>query len=419
MKNTNRILLATFLSLIILGGCVLAYIRYNSDYEKKHFAREKDILIEKKVSKLYNIPVDSFSIEFDEVRLNQILTSILSKYNLPDRALTQLLTYGNKHFDLHRIRTGNKYTAFLKNDSLSTLRYFVYEISPVDYVLFSFGDSLTIELGKKEVIQERKFASGAISTSLWNAVRYKGINPVLASELSEIYAWTIDFFGLQPADSFAVIFDEQFVDSVSVGPGKIYIAYFMHEGNDYYAIPFVQDSTDGYFDLDGKSLRKAFLKAPLRFSRISSRYSESRLHPILKIRRPHHGIDYKAPVGTPVEAIGDGKIIEADHGYNSGGGNMVKIRHNSIYSTAYMHLSRIAKGIFPGKLVKQGDVIGYVGSTGLSTGPHLDFRFYKFGAPVDPLKVEAPSVDPVHDKNKIAFDSVTKGCLKLMEQYVH
>jgi murein DD-endopeptidase MepM/ murein hydrolase activator NlpD len=419
MKSTSKNILAAVLALLILGMFIAVFMRYNASHQEIPYTKETDTLVEHKVSKLYGIPVDSFTMDFDEVRHNQILSSILSTYHLPERALAQLITNSKGKFDLRKIRSGNKYTAFIKKDSQSLLRYLVYEISPVDYVLFSFGDTVKIEIGKKEVIQKQKFSSGTIKTSLWNAVKDARSNPMLASELSEIYAWTIDFFGLQPADSFAVVYDEQYVDSVSVGLGKIYVAFFRHEKNDYYAIPFIQDSVESYFDLEGKSLRKAFLKAPLRYSRISSRFSESRLHPILKIRRPHHGIDYKAPVGTPVEAIGDGKVIEASHGYNTGGGNVIKIRHNSIYSTSYMHLSRFAPGITAGKTVKQGDVIGYVGSTGLSTGPHLDFRIYKFGTAIDPLKVEAPPVDPIHKENQVAYDTVKAATLQLFKSYNH
>ena len=188
------------------------------------------------------------------------------------------------------------------------------------------------------------------------------------------------------------------------GLGRIHTAYFRHEQKEFYAIPFTQDSVESYYDLDGNSLRRVFLKSPLRYSRISSKYSHSRLHPILKIRRPEYGVDYTAPIGTPVETIGDGKVIKI--AYDNSSGRMVKIRHNSIYTTAYLHLSRYNKGIRTGARVKQGDVIGYVGSSGLSTGPHLDFRFYKNNRPVDPLKVEAPPVEPVKEENKQAFDSV-------------
>ena len=223
----------------------------------------------------------------------------------------------------------------------------------------------------------------------------KGMQPELAGELSEIFAWTVDFFGLQKGDSYKVFYEELFIEDKPLGIGKIYGAQFVWTGDTITAVPFIQDGRETFFDVDGNSLRKAFLKAPLRFSRISSRYSSSRLHPILRIRRPHYGVDYAAPIGTPVQAIGDGRVTFA--GTESGAGRVVRIVHNSVYSTAYLHLSGFGKGISAGAHVKQGDIIGFVGSSGLSTGPHLDFRFYKNGSPVDPLSVEAPPVEPVSE----------------------
>jgi murein DD-endopeptidase MepM/ murein hydrolase activator NlpD len=178
-----------------------------------------------------------------------------------------------------------------------------------------------------------------------------------------MYAWTIDFFGLQKGDSFTVVYNEQFVDSTSIGIERIKYAEFTHIGEKIYAIPFEQDSVVDFFDAHGESLRKAFLKAPLRFSRISSRFSHARKHPVLRIVRPHHGIDYAAPTGTPVRTIGDGVVVKK--GYYGGGGNMVKIKHNSTYTSAYLHLSKYNKNAQVGKRIKQGDIIGYVGSTGL------------------------------------------------------
>jgi hypothetical protein len=284
-----------------------------------------------------------------------------------------------------------------------------------DYYKIHFAnDSVIAEMGRKKVDIVRQKIRGKIETSLWNAMIDAGSNPMLANDLSDIYAWSIDFFGLQPGDSFSVVCNEEFVDTISLGCNKILAAYFSHANTDFYAIPFNQSNVESYYDLDGNSLRKAFLKAPLKFSRISSKFSNSRLHPVLKIRRPHHGVDYAAPSGTPVYAIGDGKIIKASYGYNRGGGNMLKIRHNGTYTTAYLHLKGFAKGIKSGVYVKQGDLIGYVGSTGLSTGPHLDFRFYKNNQAIDPLRVEAPPVEPVHDTNKIAYDSVKAATLKLL-----
>jgi murein DD-endopeptidase MepM/ murein hydrolase activator NlpD len=365
--------------------------------------------------RLYGIPVDSFYLEHGRISRNQNLSEILAVYNLPDGAFDQILKKSEGIFDLRKIRYGNKYTVFLSVDTLYEVRYFVYEHTPVDYIIFNLTDSITIEARKKEVNAITEAATGTINSSLWNAIKDKNLEPELAIELSEIFAWTIDFFELQAGDSFKVIYDKLYIDTVFAGLGKIHTAYFRHEQKDFYAIPFVQDSVESYYDLDGNSLRRVFLKAPLRFSRISSKYSHSRLHPILKIRRPHHGIDYAAPVGTPVQTIGDGAVIKI--AYDNEAGRMIKIRHNSVYTTAYLHLSRIKKGIKTGTYVKQGDIIGYVGSSGLSTGPHLDFRFYKNNMPVDPLKVEAPPVEPVKEQNKQAFDSVKAVTIKRLSSY--
>lgn len=350
------------------------------------------------------IPVDTFFEEEGRIRRNQALSSLLEDLGVSSREVYELSQRSRKLFDLRKIRSGNPYYAFYNRDSLRNLSYFVYEHNVLDYLGIEFGDSVEVWTGKKEVDTLQLNFAGSIETSLWNLMKDKNANPVLANELSGIYAWTIDFFGLQKGDSIRMIYDEYFVDSLSAGIGKIYGAYFRHMGRDFWAIPFEQDSTEGFFDEEGNSLRKAFLKAPLQFSRISSRFSYSRMHPVLKIRRPHLGVDYAAPRGTPVVAIGDGVVIKK--AYSGGAGNMVKIRHNSVYSTAYLHLSGYGKDIATGTYVKQGDVIGYVGSTGLSTGPHLDFRFYKNGSAIDPLKVDAPPVDPVRKENLARYDSV-------------
>jgi len=361
---------------------------------------------------LYGLAVDSFKVETGKIGRNQNLGSILQQFNLPERSLTQLLLYSANNFDVRKIRVGNPYTVFLSRDSLSQLQYLVYEHSPVDYVVFDFKDSVRIAVRQKEITTVKKRVQGEIITSLWDAIKQNNINPLVALELSDIYQWTVDFFGLQPGDHFTVVYDELFVDSVSVGLGQIYGASFNHVGRDLLAVPFMQDSITCYFDGEGISLRRAFLKAPLRFNRISSHFSNSRLHPILKIRRPHHGVDYAAPVGTPVYSIGDGRVISA--AYQRGEGRIVRVRHNSIYSTAYMHLSAFAKGIQGGSYVRQGDLLGYVGSSGLSTGPHLDFRVYRSGSPIDPLKMESPPVDPIKPENLQAFNLVKSETLQAL-----
>lgn len=353
------------------------------------------------VHSLYGLPADSFRIIEGTIRPNQFLADLLFQFRLPSDKINQAVKVARNVLDISKIRFGNRYTAFCSNDSTQQLRYFVYEHSPSEYYVIDLADTIKVYKKVKEIRIEKKVSSGEISTSLWDAMITNNINPMIAIELSEIFAWSIDFFGLQAGDRFNVMYEEGYVDSTSIGIMKIYGSCFRHMGQDFYAIPFVQDSMESYFDEQGNSLRKAFLKAPLRFSRISSRFSGSRLHPILKIRRPHYGIDYSAPVGTPVNAIGDGVVMETS--FEGEAGRMVKIRHNSVYTTAYLHLRSFAPDIHVGSYVKQGEVIGYVGSTGLSTGPHLDFRFYRNGSPIDPLRVESPSVEPVKAENREAF----------------
>jgi murein DD-endopeptidase MepM/ murein hydrolase activator NlpD len=300
---------------------------------------------------------------------------------------------------------------------LQQARYFVYENSPAEYTVFELFDTLGIYQGKKEVQTRMQNAHGVVETSLWNAMVDNGQDPMLAFEISKIFAWTIDFFGIQKGDRYRVIYDEQFVDSISIGIGEIYAIQFDHYEEENYAFHFDQDTIWDYFDEKGQSLRKTFLKAPLEYYRVSSRFSHGRMHPVLRIRRPHHGVDYAAPKGTPVMSIGDGTIVARAY-QRGGGGNYIKVKHNSAYTTTYMHLSGFAKGITTGVRVRQGQTIGYVGSTGLSTGPHLDFRVHMYGNPIDPLKIKADPVEPVQEKHMprylVVKDSLTHELQKIM-----
>ncbi len=353
---------------------------------------------------LYGLPVDSFQIEESKVKRNQFLADIFLKAGVDYPTINTIVEKSKPVFDVRKIKVGNDFLLFFSPDSTKQLQHFVYAIDNTDYMVVSLQDSVQVYRDVKEIRSEPKTAAGVINSSLWVTMTEHDINPLLAIELSEIYAWTVDFFGIEKGDNFKVYYDELYVDSVSIGIGKIHGALFHHRGRDYYAFNYVEDSVGHFFDEEGQSLRKAFLKAPLKFSRISSRFSNSRLHPVLKIRRPHHGIDYAAPTGTPVYALGDGRVIERAY-QKRGGGNYIKIKHNSVYTTVYMHLHGFAKGISKGTQVRQGQLIGYVGSTGLSTGPHLDFRVFKNGRPVDPLKIDAPPVNPVKEENMEAFKS--------------
>ncbi len=347
----------------------------------------------------YGLPVDSFIVEDGQVKPNQHLSHILSGYGVSMATIDQIARQAKEIFDVRKIRNGRNFSIFQTSDSLNETRYFVYENSAVDYYVFELFDSLRVYKGEKEVESRLQTASGEIRSSLWNAITGNGLDPMLALRLSDIFAWSIDFYAVQKGDRFRVIFEEQFVDSISVGIGEIHAVQFDHYGSENYAFRFYQNERYDFFDDKGESLRGEFLKSPLEFGRISSHFSHSRMHPVLRIRRPHHGVDYAAPTGTPVRTIGDGTVIARAYQAN-GGGNYLKVKHNSVYTTVYMHLSGFGKGIKQGARVRQGQVIGYVGATGLATGPHLDFRVFKNGTPVDPLKVESPKVEPV-DKNRM------------------
>jgi murein DD-endopeptidase MepM/ murein hydrolase activator NlpD len=361
---------------------------------------------------MYGIPTDSFDLVSGHIKRNGYLSEILLKHGVSMQEIDQALRNSKSIFDVRKIRSGNNYILFCDRDSIARARYLVYEHDPTTCYVFSFNDSLNITPFRKEIKSEIKYSSVTIETSLWYAMINGVLHPSLVGELSEVFAWTVDFFGLQKGDSFKVIYEEFFIDDKSLGTGKIYAAQFNRTGSTITAIPFIQNGKESFFDIDGNSLRKAFLKAPLQFSRISSHFSSARMHPILRIVRPHYGVDYAAPVGTPVHAIGDGRIISTtDEG---GAGKMVRIQHNSVYATGYLHLSRFGEGVSPGKFVKQGDIIGYVGTSGLSTGPHLDFRFYMNGSPVDPLKVDAPPVEPVSEENKGKFEEIKTVVLSLL-----
>lgn len=243
-----------------------------------------------------------------------------------------------------------------------------------DYLVFDLsGDSVRVYMDTKNVTVKRRMKTATITSSLWNCMIDNGMSPMLAMDLSDIYAWSIDFFGIQEGDNFTVIYDQKYVDTVEIGHGTIWGARFEHGGKNYYAIPFMQDGKVSYWDEQGQSLRKNLLKAPLKYSRISSRFSASRLHPILRIRRPHYGVDYAAPSGTPVVAVGDGVVIAK--GYGGGGGNTLKIKHNSgQLVSGYLHLKGYAKGINKGTRVRQGPVdrlrrcdgVGHPGRTWIS-----------------------------------------------------
>lgn len=350
---------------------------------------------------MYGIAVDDYHVDTCKVQAGETLSGILTRHGLTQKQWCDMQPLLKRNPELASIREGGQYYT-LSNDT--ALCYFAYRINRRETRIASLLDSFYLWHDTLPLTVERRKAEFTITSSLWQAISSQDLPIELALELSEIYAWTINFFTLQPGDSVRVLYDEQFVEDSRIGIGRIYAAHFYHGKRWLPAYYLDAGKASGYYDAEGNSLRKTFLKAPLNYKRISSHFTYARKHPVYHVVRPHTGVDYAAPAGTPVVALGDGVVTFK--AYKGGGGNTIKIRHNSTYETGYLHLSKYAKGLQVGKYVKQGEVIGYVGSTGASTGPHLDFRVWKHGTPVNPLTLESPSAEPVPADMRQAYDSI-------------
>jgi murein DD-endopeptidase MepM/ murein hydrolase activator NlpD len=364
----------------------------------------------------YGICVDSLDVTGYTIKSGDSPSAIFTRLGFPATVTESLCSASARVFDPKKLRAGMTYTTLSARDSLAAVRYIIFAETVTDFAIIDLtGDSIEAYEYRKEIRFERRYMEGVITSSLWNTIKNNGADPLLALKISDILAWQVDFFDVKAGDAFRVIYDAAFVDDTAeLRVSSVEGLVFVHRGKEFTAIPFTQDGVRTCFDVEGNSLRGTFLKAPLDFFRITSRFTNARFHPVLKRYRAHHGVDYAAPTGTPVKTIGDGTVIAK--GFDKkGGGNFVKIKHNSVYTTTYMHLSRFGKGIQPGAHVKQGAVIGYVGSTGLSTGPHLDFRVYKNGQPTDPLKMESPPGEPVKAALRDSFNAVKRTLLAEMD----
>ncbi|MFR9524252.1 MAG: peptidoglycan DD-metalloendopeptidase family protein [Rikenellaceae bacterium] len=397
MNNGIKYITTSLLALLLLSSC-------GAGASSQAAQEEEAEIVE---NRLFGILSDGYEIEKSEIKAGETMGKILNGYGISAYQIDKLDKISKSVFPLNKIKGGNRYAAFLRPDSIaSKLDYLVYEEDNVNYVVFSFAsDSIHAYKGVKPTTIKRNNRSAVITSSMWGAIMEAKLPYALASEIEDIYQWTVDFFAIQEGDNFTVIYDEKFVeDTISVGIGRVWGAKFSHADKTYYAIPFIQDGTLQYWEEDGASLRKQMLKAPLKYTRISSGYTTARLHPIYKVYRPHTGVDYAAPAGTPVHAVADGVVTFK--GWGGGGGNTLKIKHPNNMTTGYLHLKGYAKGIANGSRVKQGQVIGYVGSTGASTGPHLDYRVWKGSTPINPLKIPQEPQEPIKEENKAAFETV-------------
>jgi murein DD-endopeptidase MepM/ murein hydrolase activator NlpD len=364
-------------------------------------------------TRMYGMVIDGLEVVTSEVKRNQRFSDLLDGYHVDGKALRLLATIPRNVFDFRKVAAHKRYTLIADADSVKKARALVYEANPVDYVVFHFSDTLVVETCSRETSIVERAIAAEIKSNLSETIESMNISHELTNGFVDIFAWQVDFQRLQKGDKFKLIYTERQVEGKPVGIVDIKGVYFEHFGSPYYAFPFEQDESTGYFDEKGHSLRKALLKYPIEFTRISSRFNPNRFHPVAKVFRAHKGTDFAAPTGTPIRSAGDGIVLEAQ--YKGGNGNYVKIRHNATYTTQYLHMSKIGNGIRPGSRVRQGQTIGYVGSTGLANGPHLCYRFWKNGVQVDALKVQLPAAEPVKDSDRPAFDIVKETLIKRLD----
>ena len=354
-------------------------------------------VIKEKVVKEYGYTLNNYNVKKDTIVSGDSFGLILEKNNLFYPKIYEIVQEAKKVFDIRKINIGRPYTILSSKDSLNKPLVFIYQPNPIDYIVVSLGDSLWAEKKQKEVKLVEFEAMGTIKSSLSETMQELKLSPLLSNELSEIYAWNIDFFRLEKGDNFKILYTSKYIDdSIYIGLNRIHNAYFEHRGKPFYAIEFQTDSIKGmyeYFDDKGKNLRRAFLLSPVQFSRISSRYNLRRKIAYYGKVRPHYGTDFAAPIGTPIRSTAAGRVVKS--GYTRANGYYVTVSHNATYSTQYLHMRK--RGLKVGTYVEQGDKIGEIGMTGYTSGPHVCYRFWKNGRQVDPLKQTLPEAKPISD----------------------
>lgn len=370
---------------------------------------KEEVVVEEVVEEIvvpkyeFGFNLDDFSVLSDTIKSGDNFGKLLFENHIGFGRIEEIVKATKDTFNVAKLNVGKRYTILRSNDSIEKARYFIYQKSKIDYVVFDFSnDSISkAYTAKKPSKLVEKTASGIITSSLSEALDSAGLNVYIGHEMADIYAWSIDFFRLQKGDRYKIVYTERYIeDSIYVGVEDIKSAVFVHNNTPFYAFDYKSDVVEGitdYYDETGKTLRSQFLKAPVKFSRISSRYNLKRRIKYYGNRvRPHKGTDFAAPIGTPIMATASGTVTESTR--RGGNGKYVKIRHNSTYSTQYLHMKN--QNVRKGQVVKQGDVIGWIGMTGNTGGPHVCYRFWKNGRQVDPLREKLPAAKPISEDLK-------------------
>jgi murein DD-endopeptidase MepM/ murein hydrolase activator NlpD len=362
----------------------------------------KPIGVEKSTIK-YGFVLDNFKVTKGEFKKNEVLGAVLQRHNVSYTQIDKLVKAAVDIFDVRKMRVGKSYTVLTSKES-EAADYFIYEPTPFFYVVYDLRDETSVKIVEHSIELKVKENAGVVTASLWNAIVDNGMSYDIAAKMEAVLAWQVDFHHIAKGDCFKLIYDEQYIDGELVGVGNIKAAYFKNKGKEFNAYYYEDENHTGFFDEEGRPMKKAFLKSPVQYARISSAYNLNRFHPILRRVKAHLGTDYAAPYGTPIQAVAAGTVTRA--GRTRGNGNYVKIRHDKTYETQYLHMQKFAKGMKLGARVNQGDVIGYVGSTGLATGPHVCFRFWKNGKQVDHRRENLPPPNPMKGESFELFKEI-------------
>jgi murein DD-endopeptidase MepM/ murein hydrolase activator NlpD len=376
-------------AMIVIGVVILIfnYGNFFPEQDESNVDAEMAVIPQER----FGYSLEEYSFVTDKIKPNQFLGNILYWEGISYAKIDELARKSKEVFDVRKIRSGFNYT-LVKQDSCGDLQSFVYEPSPFEYVVYDFSDSVSVFKVQRAFETRLEEAHGRVETSLWNSMIENGLSISLIDKMEDALAWSVDFYHAQKGDEYKVLYERKYIEGKAVSIGRLIGAYYLND-QAHYAIYWDNEHYAGYYDQFGNPTKKAFLRAPVKFSRISSRFSYNRFHPVLKRSRPHFGTDYAAPRGTPIHAVANGTVVARS--YTKNNGYYVKIRHDKQYTTQYLHMSKFAKGIHKGAHVKQGQTIGYVGSTGLATGPHVCFRFTKKGKPIDHLRENFPPPEPL------------------------
>jgi murein DD-endopeptidase MepM/ murein hydrolase activator NlpD len=360
----------------------------------------------KKQSKIsdFGFTLSDYNVVNDTIKSGDTFGSIIQKQNIGNKKVFDIVAQVKDTFDVRTIRINKPYTLLRSKSKTNKLNVFIYQPDALHYYVVDLRDSIAVAHKKtKPLTLKRRTIGGLLKGSLSETLETAKVEGALASRISKIFAWSVDFFKLKKGDRFGLTFTERYInDSIYDGVDSLEAAFFEYKGKIIYAFPFEQNQGSGkieYYDEEGKTLKNFFLKTPIKFSRITSHFTSNRFHPVQQIWKAHKGTDYAAPYGTAISTTAGGTVEQT--GYTAGNGNFVKVKHNSTYSTQYLHMSRIL--VRRGQHVNQGQTIGLVGSTGLATGPHVCYRFWKNGVQVDALRLKLPNGEPMSGKSKERF----------------